>query len=97
MEICPKCGLPKDLCVCEQIAREQQELRVWAEKRRYGKMMTIVGGIEESASIVEVARQLKGQCASGGTIKDGRIEIQGNHKERVCTILRSLGFNVECL
>jgi len=46
-EVCPKCGLPKDLCVCETMAKEEAKIRVYLDKRRYGKKMTIVEGIEK--------------------------------------------------
>ncbi len=44
--ICEVCGLPKEICVCEDIAREQQKIIITVDKRRYGKMMTIVDGID---------------------------------------------------
>jgi translation initiation factor 1 len=71
-EICPKCGLPKELCVCEDIAREQQKIEITVDKRRYGKMMTIVEGINPNElDIDSLITKLKKKCASGGTIKDG--------------------------
>jgi len=95
-DICNMCGLPKELCVCEEIAREQQDIKIYIEKRRYGKMVTIVEGINASdIDINDLARQLKTKCASGGTVKDGNIELQGDHKKKVQEALLALGFNIE--
>ena len=83
-DICPKCGLPKELCVCEDIAREQQKIDITVDKRRYGKMMTVVDGINPNDLDIDVLiTKLKKKCASGGTIKDGRIELQGDHRTKV--------------
>ena len=88
--ICPTCGLPKELCACEEIAREQQEIRISTAKRRYGKVVTIVEGIDASdIDIEDLARQLKTKCASGGTVKDGKIELQGDHSARWSRSCRS--------
>jgi len=95
-DICNTCGLPKELCVCEEIAREQQEIKIFIEKRRYGKMVTIVEGINANdIDINDLARRLKTKCASGGTVKDGNIELQGDHKKKVQEALQELGFNIE--
>jgi translation initiation factor 1 len=95
-EICNTCGLPKELCVCEEIAREQQDIKIFIEKRRYGKTVTIVEGINANdIDINDLARQLKTKCASGGTVKDGNIELQGDHKKKVLDALIELGFNIE--
>jgi translation initiation factor 1 len=95
-DICNTCGLPKELCVCEEIAREQQDIKIYIEKRRYGKTVTIVEGINSNdIDINDLARQLKTKCASGGTVKDGNIELQGDHKKKVHGALIELGFNVE--
>lgn len=95
-EICGVCGLPKEICVCEEIAREQQEIKIFSVKRRYGKMVTIVEGIDESdINLEELARTLKTKCAAGGTFKDGRIELQGEHKQKVSDVLKEMGFTVE--
>jgi len=95
-DICPKCGLPKELCVCEDIAREQQKIDITVDKRRYGKMMTIVDGINSSdLDIDALITKLKKKCASGGTIKDGKIELQGDHRVKVKETLEEMGFMVE--
>ena len=94
--ICPTCGLPKELCACEEIAREQQEIRISTAKRRYGKVVTIVEGIDASdIDIDDLARQLKTKCASGGTVKDGKIELQRDHKRKVEQVLEELGFPIK--
>jgi len=97
-EICPKCGLPKEICVCEDIAREQQKITIQIDKRRYGKMMTIVDGINaHDLDINALITQLKSRCACGGTIKEGRIELQGDHRNKVKEALEKMGFTVEVL
>jgi translation initiation factor 1 len=95
-EICAKCGLPKELCVCEDIAREQQKIEITVDKRRYGKMMTIVDGINPNELDIDtLITKLKKKCASGGTIKEGRIELQGDHRIKVRETLEEMGFIVE--
>lgn len=94
--ICNKCGLPEELCMCEEIAREQQNIRILIDKRRYGKMVTIIDGIDQGdIDLEELAKKLKTKCASGGTVKDGRIELQGDHKKKVKIALEEIGFKVE--
>lgn len=95
-EICKVCGLPKDLCVCEEIAREQQQINVYAVKRKFGKMVTVVEGIDEKQlNIKELTKELKSMLACGGTSKNGRIELQGDHKARVKEALIKMGFSPE--
>lgn len=94
--ICEVCGLPKEICVCEDIAREQQKITITVDKRRYGKMMTIVDGIDaHDLDIDALNTKLKNKCACGGTIKDGKIELQGDHRNRVKETLEDMGFTVE--
>ena len=94
--ICPVCGLPEELCMCEEIAREQQQIRIYSMKRRYGKIVTIIEGIDSSdIDLDDLARKLKTRCASGGTVKDGRIELQGEHKRKVEKVLNEMGFLVD--
>jgi translation initiation factor 1 len=95
-DICEVCGLPKEICVCEDIAREQQKIIIQIDKRRYGKMMTIVDGINaHDLDINALITQLKSKCACGGTIKEGKIELQGDHRNKVKEALEKMGFTVE--
>lgn len=93
-EICPVCGLPKDICVCEEVAKEQQIITIRVEKRRYGKEVTIVEGLDgNQINLDELIKFLKSKLACGGTIKNGVIELQGNHVQKVKELLIKKGFN----
>ena len=95
-EMCDVCGLPKEICVCEEIAREQQEISIYAVARRYGKMVTIVEGIDGGdIDVDQLTSELKAACACGGTLKDGKIELQGDHKGKVKQVLERMGFHAE--
>ncbi len=95
-EICPKCGLPKDLCICETISKEEQRIKIRLEKRKYGRDMTIVEGIDpKSFNLREVVTTLKTKLACGGTVKNGVIMLQGDHREKVKAILMDMGFPEE--
>ena len=96
MAICAVCGLPDELCMCEEIAKEQQLIRVTNDKRRYGKTVTIVEGLDVGdIDIDELARTLKNRCAAGGTAKEGRIELQGQHRKKVQEVLEGMGYRVQ--
>ena len=96
--ICPRCGLPEELCICEDIAKEQQAVKVYTDKRRYGKTVTIIEGIDSAdIDLNDIAKTLKTKCATGGTVKDKRIELQGDHSKKVKDILEGMGFTVEVL
>ncbi|HHF59025.1 MAG TPA: stress response translation initiation inhibitor YciH, partial [Thermoplasmatales archaeon] len=64
--------------------------------RRYGKTMTIIEGInEKTTDMKSLVSKLKSICASGGTVKDGKIELQGDHREKVKKYLEELGYTVK--
>ena len=92
MDICPKCGLPMEACVCEKISRTQQKINITTEKRRFGKYSTLISGIEDLSQIKTVAKTLKDKRACGGTVKNKIIELQGNHKKMIKPILVEMGF-----
>jgi translation initiation factor 1 len=91
-EVCPNCGLPKELCVCEAIAKESEKIRIFEVKKRYGKISTLVQGMSRDVDSKGVLKELKTRLACGGTLKDGVIELQGRHREKVKAILVKLGF-----
>ncbi len=90
--ICPKCGLPEELCICETMAREEEKILISLTKKRYGKTVTIIEGISKDVDIKNVLKQLKTKLACGGTYKNNTVELQGDHKGRVKDILIKLGF-----
>jgi len=95
-EICPTCGLPQDICVCEEISKEQQRIRVRLETRKWGKAVTIIDGInEKDANLSRLAQKLKTFCACGGTAKNNEIILQGDHRDKVRSYLVRLGYPEE--
>lgn len=91
MDICPKCGLPLQACVCKEIAKTDQKIRVKTEKRRFGKITTMVTGLKD-VDVKDIAKKLKSELACGGTIKNNVIELQGDHRGKVTPILVEMGF-----
>ncbi|PJE81540.1 stress response translation initiation inhibitor YciH [Candidatus Pacearchaeota archaeon CG10_big_fil_rev_8_21_14_0_10_32_42] len=92
MEICPKCGLPMQACVCEQIVKSSQRIKVTTDKKRYGKIVTVVTGFESGIDVKKIAKALKNELACGGTYKDNIIELQGDHTRKIKELLVKLGF-----
>lgn len=95
--MCPGCRRPVTACVC-QAARATGPggtgpVRVSREsKGRGGKTVTLVRGLPLPAAELEtLGRQLRGHCGSGGTVKDGVVEVQGDHVERVLAWLQQQG------
>jgi len=97
MEICPRCGLPSQACVCEQMSKSAQPVKVNTDKKRYGKLVTVVSGFDKSVDISKIAKSLKNELACGGTDKNEMIELQGDHLKKIKPILERLGFEVEII
>ncbi|MEM4719661.1 MAG: stress response translation initiation inhibitor YciH [Candidatus Pacearchaeota archaeon] len=93
MEICPKCGLPKEACTCSELEKSQQKIRISLEKRKFKKKVTIIEGITQDTE--KVAKRLKEEFACGGTVKEKRIELQGDHEKKTREKLIELGFKEE--
>ncbi|MEM2915826.1 MAG: stress response translation initiation inhibitor YciH [Candidatus Woesearchaeota archaeon] len=106
MTVCVRCGLPQELCVCESIAKETQKVTIAIEQKKFGKKYTIITGISD-IDLDQLAKKLKAKLACGGTVKEGRIELQGgggdtptaerDHKNKVRELLINMGFAPEAI
>ena len=101
--MCPNCRQPKAQCVCKTtmaaaaVQAGDGIVRVSRQtKGRGGKAVTVVKGVPLSADdLVVLGKTLKTACGSGGTVKDGVIEVQGDHVERVMESLKAQGYSVK--
>jgi translation initiation factor 1 len=99
--ICPLCGQQSKQCRC----RKQQEkappkdgvVRIQREtKGRKGKGVTLITGLPLNAEALKaLAKTLKQKCGTGGTVKEGIIEIQGDHRDLLLNLLQEQGYNVK--
>jgi len=106
IDACPRCGLPYKQCHCDQSSAGQGRnlpkktdsiVRVMRDrKHRGGKTVTVITGVPASnEAIATLAQQLKKLCGSGGTVKDGVIEVQGDHCDKIIARLTELGHKVK--
>ncbi len=98
--MCPGCGKPVAECVCRKGAAIPQGdgiVRVSRDtKGRRGKTMTIVTGVLlDEQGLQKLATELKRRCGAGGTVKEGVIEIQGDHRDLVAAELTKRGYTVK--
>ena len=97
--MCPACRNPVAQCSCNlaAVARGDGVVRVSREtKGRGGKAVTVVRGVPLAADqLAELGKQLRTSCGCGGTVKDGVIEVQGDHAERVVDLLKARGHTVK--
>lgn len=84
------------LDAAKDVEPSRQTIRVAVDrKRRAGKIVTVATGFQHTPeSLAKLAADLKKKCGSGGTAKDGEIEIQGDHVARVAEELRRRGYGV---
>jgi translation initiation factor 1 len=75
----------------------QQNLRVQASRKgRKGKTVTVISGFQHKPdTLANLAKDLKAQCGSGGTVKDDTIEIQGDHAQKLVELLAAKGYQVK--
>jgi translation initiation factor 1 len=95
---CDRCGELIEECGCApetppRIPPEQQLAKLAIEKRQRGKTVTVVRGLAtEGNDLPALLVDLKNACASGGTLKDDTLEVQGSHLDRVRKLLEKLGY-----
>jgi len=99
--LCPSCGKAKAACICKQSTAPPPgdgRVRVCRERKGHGgKTVSVVTGLPlDAAALAALAGELKRRCGCGGTVREGRIEIQGDHADQLVTELVKRGF-VSCL
>jgi translation initiation factor 1 len=100
---CERCGKLESECACPPItvepvrlAPETQTARLKLEKRPKGKVVTAVVGLDPEGNDLEaLAAKLKTRCGTGGTVKDGTIELQGDHVNTAEATLKGVGYKVK--
>ncbi len=98
--MCPTCTNPIASCSCSQDSEGPAgdgQVRVSREtKGRKGKGVTLISGLPVNAKdLQKLAKQLKRKCGAGGTVKDGVIEIQGEHRDQLVQALNALGYKAK--
>lgn len=97
---CDRCGRLESQCSCpapvpeaKQIPPHQQTARLMTERRAKGKLVTVIAGLDPEANdLDELGARLKNACGAGGTVKDGRIELQGDHLRAAEKALQEIGY-----
>ncbi len=104
IDTCPVCGRSYKECRCDKPASVNQTtkksdgiVRVMRDRKgRGGKTVTVIDGVMGSeAELTALAQQIKKLCGSGGTVKNGNIEIQGDHCDKVQAKLTEMGYKVK--
>ncbi|MEJ2726594.1 MAG: translation initiation factor Sui1 [Deltaproteobacteria bacterium] len=106
--ICPECGKPVSACSCKKrkvVKADRQPtsyptdgtIRIQREVRgRKGKIVTAVYGVPlEKEKLLEFAKTLKQRCGAGGSVKDGVIVIQGDHRQTLLDEIRKQGYTAK--
>lgn len=105
--LCPECGRPLADCRCKRSRPAQPQplapvksdgiVRIGREtKGRKGKGVTVITGVPLAGDALdELATRLKKRCGSGGTVHEGAIEIQGDHRDSLVAELAKLGYTVK--
>ena len=87
--------LPTSLTdVLETLDKERSPIHLTTERRAYGKKVTLITGFDKTTDVKKVAKLLKTKCATGGTVKKGVIELQGDQLRRATEILQAQDFMV---
>ena len=98
IENCGTCGLDLDLCICEEVAKEEARLKVEIQRRKWGKFYTVLKGFDpKEFNLKDIAVKLKTKLACGGTVKGNTIELQGNHQHRILDLMEDIGFNPDSI
>ncbi|MBY8980388.1 MAG: stress response translation initiation inhibitor YciH [Candidatus Lokiarchaeota archaeon] len=95
-DICAICSFPKDLCICDSLSADEQQIIISNDRRKWGKVVSVItfeGNID--ANLKDILTKAKKKCASGGVVRGNAIELQGDHKFKLKKFLIDLGFPEE--
>jgi len=105
VDYCPTCGLRREACTCRRKPAGRPApsvpndgiVRLFRDRKgRGGKTVTVITGVRANPAVLEgLATTLKRLCGCGGGVRDGAIEIQGDHRERLAAKLAELGYKVK--
>jgi translation initiation factor 1 len=87
--------IDKELGLDEVLGMEASSLVVRLDTRRYGKNMTIIEGFDTSVDVASIAKDLKEHLGTGGTVKEGHIELQGDHRKAARARLELKGYVIQ--
>lgn len=101
--VCEQCGGDSKLCKCPPLAKtvvdtppDKQSLKVRVDKRKRGKLVTVITGFTCSAAqMQQTLSHLQSQCGAGGTIDEQSLELQGDHTARVPSLLLARGYRIQ--
>jgi translation initiation factor 1 len=91
--VCPVCSLPIELCVCKAVSQEESKIRVKTDRRKWGRLVTLLEFTGIASDLNDVARKLKTKAACGGTVDGNVIELQGDHTYSIKVWLKDMGFD----
>ena len=102
---CDRCGLLETECKCPPeekprtfIEPGKQTARIGKEKRKKGKVVTVVRGLAaEDNDFPAIFKRLKNECGAGGCIEEDTLEIQGDHRQRVEKTLKDIGYRTKVI
>jgi len=100
-KVCPRCGWPQKNCHCssgfDQPIPDRIVARLRIEKAgRRGKTVTVVESLPKNSDFLkDLAKELKKTCGTGGTVIEDRVELQGDHREKLRTVLQAKGWTVK--
>ncbi|MGM0467359.1 MAG: stress response translation initiation inhibitor YciH [Promethearchaeati archaeon] len=94
-DICPVCGLPSELCVCDSLSADEQEIVISNGRRKWGKVVTLISFKGKTdANLDQMLTKAKKKVGAGGTLRgNNTVELQGEHKFRMKKFLIDMGYD----
>ncbi|MFX1365136.1 MAG: stress response translation initiation inhibitor YciH [Promethearchaeota archaeon] len=95
-DICAICSFPKELCICDSLSADEQQIVISNDRRKWGRVVTVITFVGNfDINLHNILTKAKKKCASGGTVRDNKVELQGDHRFKLKKFLIDLGFPEE--